>query len=203
MQLRTAVLMAMKRTIFLVMPLVCAIGSAHAQSMRRPNTRRGFWASLGAGGGSAEMHCSSCSNLRFIGLTGYVRAGVTVTRALLVGVETAGWLRSSNDIDDRVGFASVVLLWYPMPSGALYVKAGVGGMRYHSDESGEVLTAKARSASLGLGYEVRVRRTFSLVPFVNGLATLGVQQYRNAVPVGSGDNFSVNLLQFGVGVTLH
>jgi hypothetical protein len=38
---------------------------------------------------------------------------------------------------------------------------------------------------------------------VNALATLGVQQYRNAVPVGNGDNFSLNLLQFGFGVTFH
>ena len=36
----------MKRTIFLVTLLVCATSSAHAQFMRRPNTRSGFWAGL-------------------------------------------------------------------------------------------------------------------------------------------------------------
>ena len=193
----------MKRTIFLVTLVVGAIGSAHAQSMRRPNTRSGFWAGLGVGGGSAEMDCSSCSNFRFTGLSGYVRAGVTVTRFLLVGVETDGWVRSSSDVDDRVGFASLVLLWYPKPSGALYVKAGVGGMKYHSDESGDLLTAKARSVSVGVGYEVRMRGNVSLVPFVNGLATSSVQQYRNEIAVGNGNDFNLTLVQFGLGVTLH
>jgi len=193
----------MKSTIFVVMVVVCAIGSAPAQSLRRPNTRSGFWAGLGVGGGSAAMDCSSCSNFRFTGLSGYVRAGITLNRFLLVGVETDGWVRSSSDVDDRVGFASLVLLWYPKPSGALYIKAGVGGMTYRSDESGDVLTAKARSASLGLGYEVRMRRNVSLVPFVNGLATTGVQQYRDAVPVGNGNDFSLTLIQFGLGVTFH
>jgi hypothetical protein len=194
---------AVKRAILVVTLLVGAISSAYAQSIGRPNTRSGFWAGLGVGGGSAEMDCSSCSNFRFTGLSGYVRAGITVTRVLLLGVETDGWVRSSSDVDDRVGFASLVLLWYPIPSGALYVKAGYGGMKYHSDESGDLLTAKARSVSLGLGYEVRMRGNVSLVPFVNGLATSSVQQYRDEIPVGNGNDFNLTLVQFGLGVTLH
>jgi hypothetical protein len=204
--MRTAVLcclVALKRASLVVVLLACTISSSHAQSTRRPNTRHGLWAGVGLGAGSAEMDCSSCSNFRFTGLSGYIRAGVTLTRFLLVGVETDGWVRSSSDVDDRVGFASLVLVWYPIPSGALYVKAGYGGMQYHSDESGDVLTAKARSVSLGLGYEVRVRRDISLVPFVNGLVTSSVQQYRNEVPVGFGNDFSLTLVQFGLGVTWH
>lgn len=200
--LRCAAL-AVTRAMLVVALLAGTTSSVHAQSTRRPNTRHGLWAGVGLGGGSAEMKCSSCSNFRFTGLSGYVRAGVTLTRVLLVGVETDGWVRSSSDVDDRVGFASVVLLWYPILSGALYVKAGYGGMKYHSDESGDLLTAKARCASIGLGYEVRVRRDISLVPFVNGLATTSVQQYRDEVPVGNGNDFSLTLVQFGLGVTFH
>jgi hypothetical protein len=76
-------------------------------------------------------------------------------------------------------------------------------MSYHADEGGDVLTAKGRTASLGFGYELRVRRNISLVPFVNGLASSSVQPYRNGVPVGNGNDFSLNLFQFGLGVTFH
>lgn len=193
----------MRAAIVIATLLACAGSSAHAQSTRRPNTRHGVWAGFGLGGGSAEMDCSSCSNFRFTGLSGYVRLGFTLSRRVLLGVESVGWVHSSSGIAERIGVASLVALWYPIPSGALYVKFGYGGMSYHAEEGGDVLTAKARTPSLGLGYELRVRRNISLVPFVNGLASSSVQQYRNGVPVGNGNDFSLNLVQFGVGATWH
>jgi hypothetical protein len=179
------------------------VSTAQAQTSRRPNTRQGFWAGFGLGGASVEMDCSSCSNFRFTGPSGYVRLGYTLSRRILLGVESGGWVHSTSDIDDSIWLASVVALWYPLPAGALYVKLGYGRVGYHSDDGGNVFTAKARSASIGLGYEVRVRGNISLVPFVNGLATSSVQQYRDGVAIGYGNDFAINVIQFGVGATWH
>jgi hypothetical protein len=194
---------AARHAVILTATLLACVNTAQAQTSRRPNTRQGFWAGFGLGASSAEMDCSSCSNFRFTGPSGYVRLGYTFSRRILLGVESAGWVHSTSDIDDSIWLASVVALWYPLPAGALYVKLGYGRVAYHSDDGGDVLTAKARSASIGLGYEVRVRRNISVVPFLNGLATSGVQQYRNGLPIGNGNDFSINLIQFGLGVTFH
>jgi hypothetical protein len=193
----------MRAVILIAMLSIWGSRSAQSQSGRTPNIRQGVWVGVGLGAASTEMDCSTCSNFRFTGPSGYVRLGVTVSRPLLLGVEFDGWRHSSSGIAERIGVASLVALWYPIPSGALYVKFGYGGMSYHADEGGDVLTAKARTPSLGLGYELRVRRNISLVPFVNGLASSSVQQYRNGVPVGNGNDFSLNLVQFGVGATWH
>jgi hypothetical protein len=193
----------MRAVILVAMLSLWGSRSAQSQSGRPPNIRQGLWVGVGPGAASTEMDCSSCSNFRFIGLSGYVRVGFTLSRRILLGVESLGWVHSSSDVAERIGVASLVALWYPIPSGALYVKLGYGGMRYHADEGGDELTAKARTPSLGLGYELRVRRNISLVPFVNGLASSSVQQYRNGVPVGNGNDFSLNLVQFGVGATWH
>jgi hypothetical protein len=193
----------MHAVILIAVLLACGGGSAQSQSPRRANDRQGFWVGVGLGGGSTENDCSTCSNFRFTGPSGYVRFGGTLSRRLLLGVESDGWLHSSDGIDERIGFGSVVVLWYPMPAGALYVKLGYGWMTYHAEDAGNVLTAKGRSPSIGLGYEKRVRRNVSLVPFVTGLVSLEVQQYRDEVPVENGNDFSFNIVQFGVGVTWH
>jgi hypothetical protein len=192
----------MRAVILIATLLACGTNSAQAQSIRRPHARQGFWIGFGLGGGSAELDCSSCSNHRFAGLSGYVRLGGTLSRSVLLGVESDGWVHSSGGVDEKIGFGSFVVLWYPSPTGALYLKFGLGGMTYR-DDGVDVLTATAPSATVGLGYEVRVGRNLSLVPSVNGLVSSETQPHFDGVPIASGDDFSLNLFQFGLGVTWH
>jgi hypothetical protein len=67
----------------------------------------------------------------------------------------------------------------------------------------DVLTATASSASLGLGYEFRVRRNFSIVPYLNTLASAAVTEQLNGQPNPTNDDISITLVQFGLGATWH
>jgi hypothetical protein len=183
--------------------LIAALArSLEAQSARRPNSRQGFWIGLGAGPGSVGVDCVGCGNDRTGGFSGYVRLGGTVSRKILLGGETNGWFHSEGGVRESLGFASLVLLWYPSTAGAFFLKVGAGGMKYSADDGIDEITATAPSGSLGLGYEFRVGRMVSVAPFFNVLRSSSVSTKVNGLTLPTSD-ITVNLAQFGVGVTWH
>lgn len=192
------------RSISLVVALAILPGFAAAQATGRPNTRAGFWIGFGLGGGSTEVKCdSSCTNQRAEGFSGYLRLGGTVSSKVLLGGETNGWAHAESGIDETLGFASFVILWYPSATGAWYLKGGLGGMSYKADDGANELTATAPSISLGMGYEIRVSRNMSVVPFFNGLATSPVRIKYNGQALPTQEDVRVSLAQLGVGLTWH
>ena len=194
----------MRKVILIAALLACGSSLVDAQSHRRTNARQGLWVGFGLGQGSAGTDCSSsCGSDRIGGLSGYFRIGATLSRSVLLGFESNGWLHSEAGVDETIGFGSVVLLWYPSPTGGLYLKFGVGGMTYRADDGYDEFTATAPSASLGAGYEVRIGRNVSLVPYANYLTTSSVRLHFDGVPISSGEDIRINLFQFGLGVTFH
>jgi hypothetical protein len=142
------------------------------------------------------------------GFSGYLRLGGTLSPHLRLGGETNVWLRDDFGLD-FVSAASLVVMWYPSPIGASYLKVGIGGMRYtyagptadHTD-----LSATAPSVMLGVGYEVRVRSRVSLVPWIDVLASSRVRLDYNLGfidPPTSPPDVRINLVQAGLGVTWH
>ena len=190
------------RALILIATLL-ACGSNFAEAQRRPNDRKGFWFGFGLGSGSAGVECFSCSDDRISGVSGYIRLGGTLSRSILIGVESNGWLHSDDFADETIGFGSVVVLWYPARRTPLYLKVGLGGMTYRIDDGFDELTATAPSASLGIGYEIRVSRNMSVVPYVNSLVSSSVRVRVNGVPATTDEDLSLNLFQFGLGVTWH
>lgn len=168
----------------------------------RPNTREGFWFGAGGGWASAGTECSGCSTDRLSGFGGYARAGATVSPSVLIGGEVAGWTRTQSDVVDNLGFASVVALIYPGREGGFFLKVGLGGMTYRATDGADELTAQAPGAMLGAGYEFRVSRNVSIVPYLNSLTSSAVEFEINGVPVPSG-NVRITLYQLGVGVAWH
>jgi hypothetical protein len=193
----------MRTALVIVTLIACAAASLPGQSGKRPNTRHGFWIGFGLGDGSAGLDCSSCSNDRIGAFSGYFRAGGTVSPSVLVGGESTGWIHSDQGVDESIGYGSVVLLWYPSRTGALYLKFGLGGMRYRADDGVDVITATAPSASLGVGYEFRIGKNFSVVPYLNSLASSAVLVHVNGVQTPTGEDISITLVQFGLGATWH
>jgi hypothetical protein len=192
------------RTLMLIATLLaCGSSTAPGQSTRRLNARQGFWIGFGVGGGSAKFDCASCIDEFYTVGSGYVRLGGTLSHSLLIGVESSGWAYSrGGSSHELIAFGLFDVLWYPSATGALYVKFGLGGMTYRAKDQGvDVLTATAPSASVGLGYEVRVGRDVSLVPYVNGLASSTVRERVGGVP--SDEDIRIKLFQFGLGVTCH
>ena len=195
----------------------CGSVSLHAQAGGRPNSRPGFWIGFGPGAGySAGLSCPCPTKDGSGRLSGYARLGGTLSRSVLLGFEAIGWRRSAieemgsatTQTHESISYGSVILLWYPSPTSPLYLKAGLGGMRYREEVGGGgdieirglVLTATAPSASLGIGYEVRMGRKFSLVPYLNGLTSSAVQEHVN-VQFYPTEDVSITLVQFGLGVT--
>lgn len=177
-----------------------AAGPLNAQ---RPNTRQGFWLSLGAGFGSVGTDCQSCSTDRTNGGAGYLRMGGTLSPILQLGGESNGWFHSAGGVDESLGFASFIANVYPSRTGAFFLKVGIGGMSYRADDGFTVLTATAPSGSLGAGYDIRVGRNFSLTPYINALGTSPVTFKLDGVTVPAGEDIKINLLQVGLGVTWH
>jgi hypothetical protein len=168
-----------------------------------PNPRRGFWIGFGLGAGSAGVDCQSCTSDRTTGFSGYLRLGGTLSRHLLLGGETNGWVHSESGVDQSIGYGSVVLLWYPSATGAFYLKFGVGGMAYSAKGGGSEITATAASGSFGLGYEFRVRPNMSVNLFLNSLASAPASFKFNGVSAPTGVDIKLNLVQLGVGLTWH
>ena len=181
--------------------------AANSLAAQRPNTREGFWISLGAGLGSAGTDCQSCPTDRTEGGAAYLRMGGTLSPILQLGGESDGWFYTSGSgvgrVDESLGFASFIATVYPSRTGAFFLKVGIGGMTYRRDDGIDELTATAPSGTLGAGYDIRLGRNFSLTPFINSLATSGVTFKLNGTTVPGGADIKINLVQLGLGVTWH
>ncbi len=191
------------RTLMLAAALVLATGTLDAQSAARPNTRQGFWIGFGLGPGSTGEDCSSCSNDRINGAAGYLRMGGTVSPHILLGGEADFWGTSYRGVDRTFGSGSFILVWYPSRTGAFYLKFGIGGMTYTTDNGTNELEATAGTGSFGLGYEFRVGRNFSVSPYLSSVASAPVEFKINGQPVAAGEDITMNLFQIGVGLTWH
>ena len=190
-----------------VLPLIVALSlvSAAAEAQAKANTRQGFWIGFGFGPGSTGVDCTSCDDARVNGFTGYLRMGGTLSHKWLLGGESSAWVRSANGTDEDMEFASLVAMWYPSETGAFYLKFGIGGMTFASKDSisGDELTATAGSFTVGVGYEFRVGRNFSVVPFLNSMASAPASFKLNGQPASTSEDLSLNMVQIGVGVTWH
>ena len=193
------------RVLLLLATLMAVGGAVEAQSHHRANTRQGFWIGFGLGDGSAGLDCDQCETNRIDSWSGYLRMGGTISPSVLLGGETNGWFHhdSDTDIDENIGFASFIVMWYPSRKGALYLKLGVGGMAYKADDGVDELTATAPSVSLGVGYEFRVGTNFSIAPYLNTLASSAVTVKINGTSVPTNGDITLSLVQLGLGLTWH
>ncbi len=166
-----------------------------------PNTRQGLWAGLGLGRGAGRIGCAICRGDRETDLSGYVRFGATVSPQFLLGGEVDHWRRSSEDLSERITSYQAVAYWYPGLRGAFYVKGGLGVVTYRAEDEADLLRADALGGQVGVGYELRVARSFSFTPYVNLIGSSKGDLKLNAAPIT--DDANVSLFQFGVGLTWH
>jgi opacity protein-like surface antigen len=176
--------------------LVGTSSSAAAQAVHK-----GIWFGAGLGVGSARLSCQICQANRGSGTSGYLRAGATVTRQILVGLEGTAWTRNEDDIDFLLGSLQAVVFFYPQPNSGLYIKTGLGVSQYSAKDSEDKISSQALAGSVGLGYEIKVARSMSIVPYANFLGSTGADVRLNDNIAGLGANTS--LIQFGIGLTLH
>jgi len=186
---------------------IALVGStALAQGSTKAPTREGFWIGFGLGAGSAGLSCDGCEVDRSNGFSGSLRMGGTLTPNLLIGGETNGWVKSEDDVDEKVGFLTANAYYYPQASGGFFLKGGLG-LATSSMEGDDGFGGYAKLESigfgvqLGAGYDIRVSRNLSLTPYANYLRAFSAEAKFNGSSLG--ENLNPNLFQAGVGLTWH
>lgn len=175
--------------------LLLAAGSTAAQGTLQ--IRDGLWFGAGAGYGSAGFSCDSCASIaREGGVGGFVRVGGTVSERLLLGVDVAAFKTDTLTL----GHLTLSAFLYPTVGSGLYFKVG-GGFSIYGTTSGSHVKGFGGAATLGAGYNIRVRSNISITPSadyvygdINDLDIDGI--IRDA-------GWKQNLFLFGLSVIIH
>jgi hypothetical protein len=168
----------MRTSLLSLVALVFAGVPAGAQT--HPQTREGFWISFGLGSGSLTVNdgCRDCLTHAY-GTSVYARMGGTLSQRLLLGGEVNNWTHSGRRfrggryyIIDRAQSIGPVVLFYPNPTGAFFLKGGlaVAWARFIDPAFPPDHTENGMSLTLGVGWDARVGRTFALTPFIDILS---------------------------------
>jgi hypothetical protein len=177
------------------------LASAPPLAAQRVAEHHGIWFGAGVGMGSARLSCTICRGQRDGGLSGYLRVGATVTQQLLIGAESLVWYHSENSIDFLLGSVQAVVYLYPARKSGFYLKTGLGVAQYSAKDSQDELSTTALAGQVGVGYEVPIGTSLSIVPYANLLGSSGSDVRFNSTVSGLSANTS--LIQVGVGITLH
>ena len=177
----------------LVLGMLALLGGAvPARAQDGPQSRAGFWFGLGLGYGSL---CGDECDMRSGAGSGHFKLGATVSRRVLVGFESNVWVKDEGGATLSQINGSGVMYFYPYRNAGFHLKAGVGFARatvaFITTAGGTISSTETGvGALLGVGYDVRVARNVSVVPFFNYLR-------------GKYNSGSTNFFQMGLGVTVH
>ena len=168
--------------------------------------RQGFTVSFGVGAGSASFsYEGTTSDRRAAGPSGYLRLGGAISPNVVLAGESHGWTRTAGSLSQRVGYLMGVVQWYPQTLGGFHVLGGVGVGLLDEDDSdaalGYALESVGAALQVGVGYDVRMTRNFSLTPYINFLGMGGGEPKLNGSSVGG--TLSANVVQLGLGFSWH
>lgn len=187
---------------FALAALLIAAGSLAAQRASPGANRSGQWLGFGLGTGMGRVSCAICEPNRHTSISGYVKAGGTLSRRFLLGLEADGWMRTSASVDEFLIGLAAQLYHYPNPRKRLFYKAGFGVMLFQIDDGAGRLTTTAFGPSLGAGYDLPISPSVSLSPFASVfVASLGGEIKFNGDRIR--DDVGLMLIQVGVGVSWH
>lgn len=189
-----------------IMMIIVALSVASELAAQRPQTREGFWIAFGLGYGSADLSCDGCAvdligGGRAGGGVAHVRLGGTLSPRVLLGGDVTGWTKDKNGVTLTAGNVSMVVVYYPMVEGGLFVKGGAGFSSIMIEEGGQQTDGASFGLSGGFGYDVRVGRNISITPLFDFLYA-GSQdlQYQSQTRY---PGVTANMFSVSVGVTFH
>ncbi len=182
------------------LPLLFGVLAAPALA-QETQPRQGFGISFGLGGGSAGIDCDGCGSDRDTGGSGYLRLGGHVRPDLFVAFESIGFVTSNDGWDTTGGFYSVATQWYPNVDKGFYLKGNLGVAGVVEDDGFDEIEVAAFGLGLGIGYDIRLGRNFSLTPYANLVYTAKGDVKLNGSSTGIKAGF--NLFQIGLGFTWH
>lgn len=153
----------------------------------KPQVREGFWITAGIGGGT--FGCDDCDD-REGGGTAQLALGGTLSPRLQLGASINAWSKEVDDVTFTQSGVMALVKFYPSATGGFFVQGGLGIGRLEASSGNITVSEDGTSAILGLGYDWRVGRNFSITPFANAVA-------------GSFDGNGANFNQLGISLTWH
>jgi len=122
-----------------IMASACLLGAVAVSqpAAAQSPTLRGPWLGGGLGTASAQVNCELCTSDRNGGLSGYLTGGITLSPTVRLGAELAGWFDTTDDVSQRLVHYGATAYWTPVPTGAWYLKGGLGLLSYHAGTPAE------------------------------------------------------------------
>ena len=188
-----------RSSLTILLALVVFAVPAFAQ---RPQTREGVNVSFGFGGGSAGLGCSGCVN-RQSGTLFYINVGGTLSPRLTLGGEINGFDYVSNQEELTLGSLMAVAHFYPEPSSGFFLTGGAGltSLAIIDYIERSDISATGFGVELGLGYDVRLGKNFSLTPNASYVKGFSGQVSYNGITTPN--NVNPDYVQLGLGFTWH
>jgi hypothetical protein len=167
-----------------VVSLVCAVGPISAQQHAA-----GIWITGGVGAGLTRIHCEICQGDRKVGPSIQLGIGLRLSPKLALGGEAMGWRKKEEDITSSTRTLLAVVYWYPAPDRVRYfLKGGIGAVAYkataNEDDEAEPFRSNTFGVQLGVGYQLRLSRDFSVSPYLSFTGSLSsdLEQGDDRVP---------------------
>ncbi|WP_396202676.1 hypothetical protein [Gemmatimonas sp.] len=157
------------------------------EAQGKAQTRKGFWITGGLGGGS--LGCDDCEG-RESGATAQIALGGTLTPRFQLGATSNAWSKSVDGVTISQSGLMALAKFYPSATGGFFLQGGLGVGRFEVGDDSLTEGITGTSAILGIGYDWRVGKNFSVTPFFNGIG-------------GSFDEGSANFNQLGISLTWH
>ena len=188
-----------------VFTMIASATSISAQASSTPSnnaatpTRHGFFISAGLGYGSAGLKCDGCTTDRENGLSGYFRLGGTINPNLRLGVESNGWAKTVNGVDEQIGFVSGMLYVYPIATNNFWIKGGIGFAAAKESDNADEIKSSGVGVSAGIGYDWEVSRGgFVISPYAGYLRQLSGKVTLDGSDTGV--SATADLFQVGIGL---
>ena len=169
---------------------------------QHPQVRDGFWIGFGFGYGSAHFTCSGGCDTTFSGATGHLRLGGTLSSHILLGADIVAWSKADSGVTNVMGNTNFEAYYYPNAAGGLFLKGGLGVAVFsNSGRTGGDIKGNGGGITLGLGYDIRVARMFSITPVASlVVGSVGdLKQGNTTIQTG----WKQRLLEFGLDATFH
>jgi hypothetical protein len=198
--------------LFLVALFALSVGNAlHAQQPEaRPadgaGTQNGFHFAVALGSASVGATCTTCTfevfPERINGFSGTIQLGGAITRRLIVAGEFMGWVRNDVPIYRRIAALNLVFIGYPSEGSGFFVKGGGGGLRAIVEDDFLIAQTDAFTSQIGVGFDISMGGRLNITPQVTYVTTFSGTTTLNGIST-SPAVVAPNLIQFGIGLTVH
>ena len=183
-----------------VLSLLAAGGGLSAQ---RPH-RSGLWGEIAPGVGHARLACAGCPDVETVsGVTTQLRIGGTISRHVLIGVETFSMIdrpfgtTSEDSTSAESGTFAVIVMWFPGKNG-LFFKGGVGTSYGEFVIAADTSRGTGMGLTFGIGWDFPISRKFAITGNVGTYVTaLG----DIVLPGRRVDDVIATMYQLGIGFT--